>query len=125
MSEIAWRLTFSDLEYNHKNYDFNRKQFKSLIEKIDELTYGKKYIFLLHREDYGMDPFICKSANLIQWLIENAPVWGCRGHYHLFCYESWEEAYKEALSLQERFDNCYKKSKTKKVKNKNADIILS
>jgi hypothetical protein len=107
--KTAWKLTFSDIEYNFKDYSFTRTEFLKLIDKIDELTYSKKYIFLLHREDYGLDPFICKSANLIQWLIQNAPVWGSRGHYHLFCYESWEEAYDNALLLQERFDTCYKK----------------
>jgi hypothetical protein len=107
--KTAWKLTFSDIDYNFQDFTFDRTEFLKLIDKIDELTYCKKYIFLLHREDYGLDPFICKSAILIQWLIQNAPVWGSRGHYHLFCYESWEEAYDNALLLQERFDTCYKK----------------
>ena len=108
-SELYWRLTFADINANFIEYGFKSNQFKLLIDKIDELTYSKGHIYVLHREEMGKDPFITKSANLLVWYIENAPLWGSRGHYHLFCYDNWEEAYDNAFLLQERYENCYKK----------------
>jgi len=105
----TWELTFVDTDLKTKHLTFNAREFKKLIDKIDELTYGKQNVFLVHRDNYGYDPFITKSANNLQHYIQNAPTWGCTGHYFIFCYESWEEAYETALLLQERFENCYKK----------------
>ena len=102
-----WELTFADVNVNFSDYGFNK--FKLLIDKIDELTFSKGHIYVLHREELGKDPFITKSANLLVWYIENAPTWGSIGHYHLFCYDNWEEAYDNAFLLQERYENCYKK----------------
>ena len=103
-----WKLTFCDTEENYSEFDFNRGQFNDLIDKIDELTYGKKLVYVLHREELGKDPFVISSANQLQWYIQNAPTWGSIGQYFLFSFNTWEEAYETALSLQERFDNCHK-----------------
>jgi hypothetical protein len=96
----TWELYYKDKK-NELYFAFNNRHFKKLIDKIDELTYGHKYIFLLYRENYGHDPFITKSANNLQHYIQNAPGWGSSGNYNIICFETWEEAYNAAIILQQ------------------------
>lgn len=87
-------------------YKFSK--FPLLIDFIDEVTIRRKgeCIWLIAREG-TTDIFISESALSIQTFIEKMDIWKCVGDYFLMEFDSFEEAYKVALNMNEGHELCY------------------
>jgi hypothetical protein len=104
-----YRLHYSRIDAKNEDIPcFTFKKVASFIDFIDEHCIRKsgEVVWCLLKTGHT-DAFISESQLSIQDFIQNKYCWNVRGDFHLFECDSFEEAYKIALSNAEVSELCY------------------
>jgi hypothetical protein len=103
-----YRLHYSKIDA--KNEDilcFVFKKHKGMLGFIDENLFNEVVYIILR--DGLTDCFVSSRTLSIIEFLETKHLWQTVGDYHLFECDSFEEAYKIALSNSEASELCYSK----------------
>lgn len=106
-----YKLHYASLDLGTKNIPcIVFKKHSEMIDFIDEKCLGRngQVVWLLAKEN-SSDIFISESHLSIQEFLSKKYLWNVSDNYFLQEYESFEEAYKVALSMQEENTLCYSK----------------
>lgn len=104
-----YELHYADLILNGDISVFNFKTFDELVDFANFKTREKKgeCVFLITKDHQNCRPFITDNPFDIEFLLTKMPGMGFKSATFIQEYESFEEAYKVALSMVEESPLCY------------------
>jgi hypothetical protein len=107
-----YKLHYADLDLNLDENDipiYEFETFKELVNFVFEKSKKNrnKAVFLISKDYESTCPFITDNKFDIEFILEKMPGMGFKSDTFIFEVESFEDAYKIALTMVEEKKLCY------------------
>ena len=105
------KLNYAPINAHEGITVFELKDKEALLEKIDQLCYGRinESVLLFSTDNHTDFTFVTDNYLEIQMILSKCKVIFTSNYYYLQEYDSFEGAYSVALHMKEPNEKCYSK----------------